>query len=258
MGNCRKLLIKLNMIDLSLSIAYFSGVVSFFAPCVLPLLPAYIGYVAGVSIVDLDQKKNDLYRKKIIYSSLLFVLGFSLVFVLLGIAFGGIGTVLREYDYIIQRIGGLVIFILGLEFAGILNLKSLAASKQIRLPENLGKLEFARSFLVGIIFAFSWTPCVGAVLGSILSLAAVRGTIVDGALLLGVYSLGISTPFLIVSVFLSSSIIYIKKASKYLILISKVGGILLAIVGFMLMTGTYKYLNSYLFELAFSLGYKIK
>lgn len=246
------------MLDLNLPVAFGAGVISFFAPCVVPLLPAYVGYVTGVSAQDLKDKGYKPFRQKLITSSLLYILGFSLVFVALGTAAASVGSVLRRYDFIIQRVGGLIILILGLEFAGIFHLPFLARERKFRLPAWTNNLGLLRAFFVGLIFATAWTPCVGAVLGSILALAAVSGTALKGAGLLFVYSLGISVPFMIVSLTLASAPKYLGFISRHIGIIAKVAGVLLALLGFLLLTDTYKYLNSILFDIAFKLGYQIK
>jgi len=246
------------MFDINLPIAFGAGLVSFFAPCVVPLLPAYVGYVTGVSLKDLKEKGYAKFRKQMLVSSLFYILGFSIVFVLLGTAVASFGAVFRRYDFLIQRIGGLIILILGLEFAGFFNFSFLAKTRQFSLPSWVNKLGELRAFFVGIVFATAWTPCVGAILGSILALAAVSGTAVRGATLLFVYSLGISLPFLIVSLTLMAAPKYLSFINKHIGKISTVAGIILAILGLLLLTDTYKYLNSWLFETAFSFGYEIR
>lgn len=246
------------MFDISFPIAFGAGLVSFFAPCVVPLLPAYVGYVVGVSANELKEKGYASFREKIITSSLLYILGFSIVFVILGTAAASVGAGLRRYDYLIQRIGGLIILVLGLQFAGLFYLPFLTKTKQFQLPAWTNKLGHARAFFVGLVFATAWTPCVGAVLGSILTLAAVSGTVTTGAVLLFVYSLGISLPFLVVSLTLASAPKYLSFINKHIAAISRAAGIILAILGWLLLTNTYRFLNSWLFEMAFKLGYQIK
>lgn len=246
------------MIDLNFPIAFGAGLVSFFAPCVVPLLPAYIGYVTGVSVNELKEKGYAPFRKKMFVTSVFYILGFSLVFVLLGTAAASVGATLRRYDYLIQRVGGLVILVLGLEFAGVLHLPFLARQKQFTLPSWTNKLGHARAFFIGLVFATAWTPCVGAVLGSILALAAVSGTIVEGASLLFVYSLGISIPFLVVSLTLASAPKYLSFINKRIGIISRIAGLVLALLGLLLLTNTYRFLNAFLFDLAFKFGYQIR
>lgn len=246
------------MFDVNLPVAFGAGLVSFFAPCVVPLLPAYVGYVTGVSVKDLKDKGYEKFRKQMLLSSIFYILGFSVVFVLLGTAVASLGAVFRTYDHVIQRVGGLIILILGLEFAGLLNFPFLARTRQFALPAWVNKLGELRAFVIGLIFATAWTPCVGAVLGSILALAAVSGTAVRGATLLFVYSLGISLPFLVVSMTLVAAPKYLSFINKHVGKISMVAGIILAILGLLLLTDTYKYLNSWLFETAFRFGYEIR
>ena len=246
------------MIDLNFPIAFGAGLVSFFAPCVIPLLPAYVAYVTGVSIGDLKEKGYTPYIKKILASSVFYILGFSVIFVLLGTAAGSIGLILRRHSSLIQKIGGFIILVFGLQFAGILHIPFLAKQTGFKLPDWTSKLGHFRAFFVGLVFATAWTPCVGAVLGSILALAAVSGTAIQGASLLFVYSLGISIPFLIVSLTLASAPKYLAFISKNIGIISKIAGIILALLGLLLLTNTYRYLNSWLFEIAFKFGYEIR
>jgi len=246
------------MVSLNIPIAFWAGIVSFFAPCVVPLLPAFVGYVTGVSAKDLQTFGYKPYLRKILLSSLFYILGFSIIFVLLGTAAAGLGVFFRRYDDVIQKIGGFLILIFGLEFAGIINIPFLAYEKRATLPAWAKDLGYIRAFLVGLIFATAWTPCVGAILGSILTLAAVSGTVAKGALLLFVYSLGISIPFMLVSLTLASAAKYIGFLTKHLGLIAKLSGILLAVLGILLLTDTYKYLNGWLFEVAYRLGYQIR
>ena len=246
------------MFGVDFPVAFVAGVISFFAPCVVPLLPAYVSYVTGVSLKELEVKGYTPYRRKLIVSSLLYILGFSLVFVALGTAAASIGSALRRYDFLIQRVGGLIILILGLEFAGVFHLPFLAKTKQFQLPAWTDKLGELRAFFVGLVFATAWTPCVGAVLGSILALAAVSGTAIKGASLLFVYSLGISIPFLLVSLTLASAPKYISFISRHIGIVSKIAGLILAILGLLLLTDTYKFLNAWLFDIAFRLGYEIR
>lgn len=246
------------MPDINLPIAFTAGVISFFAPCVVPLLPAYIGYITGVSFADLKKFGYGPYVKKVLLSSLFYILGFSIVFVLLGSAAAGIGIALRRYGWLIQRAGGILIIVFGLEFAGILNIPFLARQFSFRLPERIYGVGYLRAFLVGIIFATAWTPCIGVILGSILTLAAVSKTLIEGSLLLFVYSLGISFPFVLVSLTLAWAPRYLTFISRFIGPISRVSGIFLAFVGLLLLTDTYKYLNAWIFNIIFRFGFQIR
>lgn len=246
------------MFDVGLPVAFASGLVSFFAPCVLPLLPAYVGYVTGVSAKELNKKGYAPYMKKILSSSFFYILGFSTVFVILGTVAAGLSGFLSRFDFLIQKLGGLLIIFLGLNFAGFVNIPFLARERKLKLPEWSKKIGYARSFIVGVTFATAWTPCVGVILGSILTLAAVSGTAGKGALLLFSYSMGLSLPFVIVSLTLASAPKYVSFIGRYIGTISKIAGILLAVLGILLLTGSYKYLNGWLFEMANNFGYQVR
>lgn len=262
------------MFDISFPVAFVSGVVSFFAPCVVPLLPAYVAYVTGVSLQELKDVRGGLkdvtgqYGRQVLLSSIFYILGFSIIFVVLGTAAAGVGQVLRQYDDVIRIVGGVVILILGLNFAGFLPLPFLSQELRLRpafaeasagrLPTWTEHLGYGRAFFIGIVFATAWTPCVGAVLGAILSLAAVSQSAVTGASLLFVYSLGISIPFLIVSLTLAQAPVYLKIITRHIVFISRAAGLLLAILGLLLLTDIYKFVNAWLFEIAFRLGYQIQ
>lgn len=246
------------MFDISFPVAFVSGVISFFAPCVVSLLPAYIAYVSGVSLASLREQGGNLYQRKLLVTSLFYIVGFSVIFVLLGTTAAGIGTLLRQYQVWMQIIGGLFIILFGLQFAGLLHLAFLSRELRITLPQWTSSLGPLRSFMIGVLFALVWTPCVGVVLGSILTLAAIQGSALHGALLLFVYSLGISIPFLVVALTLIQAPRYLTVISRHVGLISRVAGIMLVIIGLLLVTDTYKYVNSWIFSIAYSLGYQIR
>ncbi|MBI2405647.1 sulfite exporter TauE/SafE family protein [Candidatus Microgenomates bacterium] len=245
------------MFEISFPIAFVAGIVSFFAPCVVPLLPTYVAYVSGVSLGQL-RGGITAYQSKLLVSSLFYIIGFSLIFVLFGTAAGSIGSLLRQYQLWIQIIGGLFVIVFGLEFAGFLHIPLLARGGSVSLPAWTAKLGYARSLLIGILFAIVWTPCIGVVLGSILTIAAVQATALQGALLLFVYSLGISIPFLIVAATLAQAPKYLQTIARHTGLISRVAGLLLVAIGLLLVTDTYKYVNGWIFEIAFKWGYQIR
>jgi len=221
-----------------------AGVVSFFAPCVLPLLPTYIGYVLGVTGKEIERNGFGFYRSKVLISSFFYIIGFSLVFMILGTSAGGLGLLFRRNILLLERLGGIIIILMGLEFAGYLNIPVLNREKKLTLPKWTIKLGYIKPFLVGITFAFAWTPCIGVVLGSILALAAVSGTAVRGAYLLLIYSLGISLPFLIVSLTLAQAPQYLKPFKKHIGLITRISGIVLIVLGLLLLADWYKYINA--------------
>ena len=232
--------------EVSIPIAFVAGLVSFFAPCVVPLLPAYIAYITGVSVTELQKNNFDTYRKKIFISGIFYVIGFSLIFVIMGTAAASVSGYFFHNRSTIQQIGGLIIIIMGIHFSGIFRFNVLSKSKYIHLPKWSEKLGYLRSFLLGIIFAAVWSPCVGVVYGSILALAALTGTAVQGAFLLFIYSLGISIPFLLVSMTLAVSPKYLKIIEKYFDKIALVSGVLLVILGILLITDAFGDLNNWL------------
>ena len=243
------------MIDINVFVAFGAGLVSFLAPCVLPLLPTYIGYVTGVSMRELKENGYQMYRRKILVTGLIYISGFSIVFVLMGVAASTFGAVLRSNSLLLQRIGGLIIFVLGMEYAGFFHLPFLQKTKQMKLPTSIEKFGHLRSFVLGVIFATAWSPCVGAVLGSILALVAANSSVSQGAFLLFIYSLGISIPFMLVSLTLASAPKYLKKITKHIGVITRVSGIVLAIMGLLLMLGWYGYLNTYAFRISDQFGW---
>lgn len=245
------------MFDISFPIAFVGGVASFFAPCVVPLLPAYVAYVTGTSLDGLKTGNAFHYRGKLLTSALAYILGFSLVFVALGVLASGIGGTLRNYQMLIQKIGGVLIIFFGLQAGGFLHF-SLLSRGGLQIPSWVNKLGLLRSFFIGVIFALVWTPCVGVILGSILTLAALNNGMINGALLLFVYSLGISFPFLIVALTLAQAPRYIGWFSRHVITISRIMGILLIVLGLLLLTDTYKYVSGWIFTLAFRLGYEVR
>lgn len=254
------------MQDVGVLIAFGSGVVSFFAPCIIPLVPAYIGYITGLSLKELRERGVGEYRKRLWYSSIAYMVGFSLVFVVLGVAAATAGAVFFKNKAMLQAVGGLVVMVFGLQFMGVLP-GWHGVSAQIRLPEWMKHFWVLRAFLMGIIFATVWTPCVGAVLGAILTMAATSQAAMTGAVLLFAYSVGISLPFLLLSGLLIKSPGLIGILQKRVVGISRVAGGVLVLIGFLLFNNTAKWLfpwltydalNTWLFRVAFSWGYTIQ
>ncbi len=254
--------------EINFLVAFTSGVVSFFAPCVVPLLPAYVGYITGVSLSELTRKGGiEHCRRQILWSSLAYVVGFSLVFTILGTSAAGLGSLFRQHEVLVQRGGGILIMLFALNFLGVLKLPGLSVGHQLRLPSWAAHLGYGRAFLVGVIFAAAWTPCVGAVLGAILTLAAASKSVFGGGALLFVYSLGISIPFLVIALTIAQAPAVLRSIERWLPVVSKVAGVVLLVIGFLLFNNTvmwispmltYNRLNSLLFEIAFKLGYQIR
>jgi len=217
--------------------AFIAGLLTFLAPCTLPLVPGYLGFISGVSVQDLqDPSKSKSARRKILLNGFLFIVGFSFIFVLLGSLSGLAGSALFRYRIWLSRIGGIFVILFGLFMIGVLRLPLLNVEKNIGKINALKPGNPISSLIFGATFALGWTPCVGPILGSILTLAASSATIGQGAFLLSVFSLGLAVPFLIVAFSIGSASSYISKLSKYLNVISIIGGLFLVFLGILLFT----------------------
>lgn len=238
------------MIEIGLVIsAFIAGLLMFLAPCTLPLLPAYLGFVSGASLEDLkDPEKAKSVKRKIFLNGVFFVLGFSLIFIFFGTLAGFLGQGLAPFRIWIARLGGVLVILFGLFMLGVFKLPALQVDKRMKLPSFLKIGRPSSSFVIGSAFAFGWTPCVGPILASILLLASTSSTALQGAFLLGVFSLGLAIPFLLVAALISSATGFIAKSSKYLTVVSIIGGIFLIIIGFLLLTDNFGLTIQYGYE----------
>ena len=221
-----------------LLIAFGAGLISFLSPCVLPLIPGYISYISGSSLNELLEKKN-INLAPII----LFTFGFSIVFIIFGAASTYLGQVLLQNSYELRTAAGLVIILFSLHIIGIINLRFLNYEKRIQTNTNS---HFYSPILIGMAFAFGWTPCIGPILGSILVLAATEENINKGILLLISYSLGLALPFILSGYLIQKFLIFSKNFKKNINLISKIGGIILLITGILILTNQLQALGYYL------------
>lgn len=237
---------------LSLAVpAFIAGLITFLAPCTLPLVPAYLGFISGVSSKELENPETaPKARRKIFINGLLFVIGFSVVFIVLGtlIAFVG-ATVLAPYRLWLARIGGVFIIIFGLFLMGVIKIPALTRERHL---ESSG----LNPFLIGSFFAIGWTPCVGPVLASILVLATTSTTALQGAILLAIFSAGMSIPFLAVAAAFSSATKYIEKTTKYLRIVSMIGGVFLVLLGVLLALDRMPLLISWGYQLLQFINYE--
>jgi len=218
----------------SFSAAFIAGLLSFLSPCVLPLIPAYFSFITGYSLEELTGGSNEKIRKKVILSTCLFVVGFSLVFVSMGASASYLGGLMYTYKKFIRIIGGFLIIILGIHLTGCIRIPGLDFEKRISVEKK--PLHFLGTLLIGMAFAAGWTPCIGPLLGSILIIAGNQETVWQGIVLLGVYSTGLALPFIVVSIFINFLSIFIKKASKVLKYVNIVAGVVLIIVGLILVS----------------------
>ena len=222
-------------------VAFGAGLISFLSPCVLPLIPGYISYISGNSLNELIEKKNIN-----LIPIILFTLGFSIVFIIFGAASTFLGQVLLQNSYELRVAAGLIIIILSLHIIGIINLKILNYEKRIQTKTNTN---FYSPILIGMAFAFGWTPCIGPILGSILVLAATEDTINKGVLLLISYSLGLALPFILSGYLIQKFLIFSKNFKNNINLISKIGGIILLITGVLILTNQLQALGYYLLNI---------
>lgn len=224
--------------DFSLIIsAFIAGVLMFLAPCTLPLVPAYLGFISGVSAQDLkDPQKAKSARLKIFLNGLFFVLGFSAVFIILGTAAGLFGQTFFQYRIWLSRIGGIFVILFGLFMLNVVKIPFLTRETQFKAPAVFKNARAVNSFILGATFGFGWTPCVGPILGSILALAAASATVGQGAFLLAVFSLGLAMPFLVIAIGIGSASAYIEKLGKYLGIVSTIGGLFLIFLGILIFT----------------------
>ena len=209
-------------------IAFGAGLISFLSPCVLPLIPGYISFITGSSFNELIEKKNIN-----LFPIILFTIGFSIVFIALGASATFLGKFLLSNSFPLRIIAGLIIIIFSLQILGLINLKFLTYEKRFYSENN--KNIFS-SILIGMAFAFGWTPCIGPILGSILVLASTSESIIRGIFLLFSYSLGLAIPFILSGYLIQKFILFSKTIKTKIVLIEKIGGTLLLITGFLILT----------------------
>ena len=222
-------------------LAFGAGFISFLSPCVLPLIPGYISYISGESLGDIVEK-----QKKIILKTVLFSLGFSLVFISFGATASLIGNILLENSNTLRIIAGIIIIIFSLQLIGILNFNFLNQEKRFQTKNYSNNLFFP--ILVGAAFGFGWTPCIGPVLGSILTLAAVESSIGKGILLLSFYSLGLAIPFILSGYGISKFLAFSKNFRKNIRIVSISGGVILLITGILILTNKLQTLGYFILE----------
>ena len=232
---------------LNLIIAFGAGLISFLSPCVLPLIPGYISYISGQSLNDIVEQ-----RKKVLSKTILFSLGFSLVFIFFGATASFIGNLLLEYSNSLKIVAGIIIIIFSLQLMGIFNLNLLNREKRFYTKNYSNNLFFP--FIVGGAFGFGWTPCIGPVLGSILALAATEASLGKGILLLSFYSLGLAIPFVLSGYGISKFLEFSKNFKKNIRKISISGGIILLITGILIITNKLQIIGYFLLEVLPFLG----
>ncbi|QUI22483.1 sulfite exporter TauE/SafE family protein [Vallitalea pronyensis] len=215
------------------STVFIAGFISFFSPCILPLLPVYISYFGGEGEAKLRKIGPLKINPTIVLRTFLFVLGLATSFVLLGFGAGSFGAVIYSKTFI--TILGIIVILLGIHQTGLIHVKFLEREKKLQIKRSKRNDLFG-TYLLGFAFSFGWTPCIGPVLGAVLGISASEGQGVYGAWLMFIYSLGMMIPFLIISIFSDSLLRHVKKLNKYMPVIRIVGGIVIIIMGILLMT----------------------
>jgi cytochrome c-type biogenesis protein len=224
-------------------VAFSAGLFSFLSPCVLPLFPSYVSFITGMSVSDLTADLSGAARRRVMLHALAFVLGFSLVFVALGASFSAAGQFLLDYRNLIRQVGGALIVLFGLYIAGVFKLAAMGRTMQFQLREK--PAGYLGSLLVGITFAIGWTPCVGPILGAILSLAGTSETVQRGIGLLIAYSAGLGVPFLVSAVALGAFLKFFKRYRPLIPVMERAAGVILVVVGVLVFTNYYVVLNSW-------------
>lgn len=228
----------------SMAIALVAGIISFLSPCVLPIVPPYLAYMSGVTVTEMTDEKSA--QRKAIVAALCFVLGLSTVFILLGFAASAFGAFFLQNQTLFAQISGVVIIIFGLHFVGVFRIPFLDREARMDAGDQ-GGTSFG-AYVLGLAFAFGWTPCIGPQLGAILSLAASEGSVVRGTMLLGVYAIGLGLPFLLAAIFISRAMGVMNRLKRHMVLIERIMGGLLIVVGLALLFGAMSSMSFWLLE----------
>src|SRR5205085_4462103 len=223
--------------------AFVAGLISFLSPCVLPLVPGYVSLISGAGVEELKTQDNQLLRR-VMLNSALFILGFSVVFIMLGAISTSIGQLTARYKSTLAQVAGVVIILFGLHLTGIFKIKALYADK--RLHDVKGGSTPWGAFVIGFAFAFGWTPCVGPILAVILGLAAAQNSVTKGIALLAIYSMGLAVPFLLTSLLLEGFLNFYGRFRRHLHTLEVASGVLLIALGVLLVMNRFTILSGYL------------
>jgi cytochrome c-type biogenesis protein len=235
------------MEGLTIGLAFLGGLASFLSPCVLPLIPAYIGYLGGHT--QSGNAGGADQRLLTFFHGLAFILGFSVVFIFFGIAVAALGGYLLVVRTILAKVGGLIVILFGLHLLGLINVPVLNYDLRYNSQTNFHP-GYLSSFLMGVFFSAGWSPCIGPILGSIMMLVLNQGAVGTGIVMLSAYSLGLAVPFLIVALGMGSISAWLKKMSKFTLVIEKASGLILMVIGIMLLLDVFQRIASlgYLFK----------
>lgn len=231
---------------ITLLTAFTAGVISFLSPCVLPLIPGYISFVSGVSLEEVKSRGGGIWRR-VILSSGVFILGFSLVFILLGASATLIGRFLLSKISLFTKIGGAIVMLFGVHTTGLFRVRFLDYERRLHLRSN--PLGLVGAFGVGVAFAFGWSPCIGPILATILMLASTQETVFKGSCLLATYSLGLGIPFMLTGVATGAFLKTLGKIKAHLRSLEILSGVFLIIVGALIFSGSFSQLTERLLKL---------
>jgi cytochrome c-type biogenesis protein len=221
------------------ALAFVAGLLSFLSPCVLPLIPSYVGFLTGLSLEEIDARRGTA-----LVHALWFVAGFSIIFVALGATASVLGVMLLHSQVWIGRIGGAIVILFGLYLLGVLRPAFLLRERKLQLAHK--PLGYFGSAFVGVTFGAAWTPCIGPILGAILTLAAAQGSVAQGSALLAVYSLGLAIPFVITAFALDRFLSWFQRFRPYIVWVERVAGVLLIVLGLLLLTDRFTLIASWL------------
>ena len=219
--------------------ALIAGLLSFFSPCILPLIPAYFSFITGLSLDELTADTRET-RQKVILATLAYVGGFSTVFIFLGASASFMGGLVARYAWIVRYLGGGIILMFGCHLLGLINIKKLNFERRIHLNEK--PMHVMGTFVIGMAFGAGWSPCIGPMLGSILIVAGSQETVMQGIVLLSIYSAGLALPFILISFFINRILGIMKRATRIIGYINKTAGILLILMGLLLITDKFRLL----------------
>ena len=238
--------------DVTILAALIAGLVSFLSPCVLPLVPPYLVYLAGTSLERFaDREPEPRVKRETVTAALLFVLGFSTVFVSLGASASAVGSLIRAYSGPLSIMAGIIIIVMGLHFLGLTRIALLYRKKRMEVPKPVG---LWGAYVMGLAFAFGWTPCIGPILAAILAVAASEQTVTKGAGLLAIYSLGLGIPFIIAAIAIEPFAAFLARFRKYLRRVEQAMGALLVLTGIAFLTGSINQMSVWLLDLFPVLG----